>query len=471
MPEHFNNSEDIFAIWQKCVEKLKPFIEKPTFEACIKKMVPINFENNVFLIGSTGFALNIINKKPKCIDLIEVFIQNMTSSKVQVKFIEISGISDSDSDESDAEINSQLSLPLEDPFKNETKPVAPKKRSSFVINSKYNFENFVVGESNTLAYSACFAVASNPGRGYNPLFIYGGVGLGKTHLLQAIANTVLQKNPDSNIEYTSAEKFTNEFISHLRENKMDDFKSKYRSVDFLLIDDIQFLKNKEETQNEFFHTFNELHSAGKQIVITSDRPPKEIPNITDRLSSRFDSGLKVDIQPPDIETRQAILIKKAEVENIKVPQDVIYFIAENINTNIRELEGALVTVIARASILNGGVINIETAQKALKDVISEKKDKKITIEEIQKYTAKYFGIDISDLKSPKRDQKYSLPRHIAMYIAREETDLSYMDIARAFNKNDHTTVKHAYEKVSGNLKSNSDGTKNSIKNILDMIKN
>ncbi|MCQ2736743.1 MAG: DnaA/Hda family protein, partial [bacterium] len=209
--------------------------------------------------------------------------------------------------------------------------------------------------------------------------------------------------------------------------------------------------------------------AGKQIVIACDRPPKAIPNITDRLTSRFESGLKVDIQPPDIETRQAIIAKKAEVEKIYVPRDVIYFIAENINTNIRELEGALITVIASASFQNGGVVDLAVAQSALKDVIAGKNDKKFAVEEIQKCTAKYFCIDIADLKSAKRDQKYSVPRHIAMYLTREQTDLSYKDIAKAFNKNDHTTIKHAYEKVKASIAS-SDDTKSNIRNILDMLK-
>ena len=446
---------DINKIWDKCLRVLEKKIDTVTFKTCIKNITPIKFEENVLILGVTPFAFSKIEKNLIYKNLIEISVQmQIDNSDIEVKFEEKAVEPETVSEDKEN--------------KTTTEPIKIKGASSFYINPKYKFENFVVGASNELAHSACFAVATNPGKAYNPLFIYGGVGLGKTHLLQAIANTVLSKNPNTNIEYTSADKFTSEFISHLKESKTEIFREKYRNVDFLLIDDMQFLQNKKETQNEFFHTFNELHSAGKQIVITSDRPPKEIPNISDRLSSRFESGLKVDIQPPNIETRQAILMKKAEVEKIYVPQDVINFIAENITTNIRELEGALTGVIARASLKNLP-IDMSIAKEALKNDISYK-EKDIDIEQIQKCTAKYFGIDVIDLKSSKRDQKYSIPRHIAMYLAREKTNMSYLDIARAFNKSDHTTVKHAYEKVLASLRSDSDETKNSVNNIIDMIK-
>ena len=446
---------DINKIWEKCLGFLEKKIDTVTFETCIKNIIPLKFENNVLILGVTPFALSKIEKNDFYKNLIEISVQmQIDNSDVEIKFKEKVVVTEQVVENKENNISSDEPIKL--------------NSSSFYINPKYKFENFVVGASNELAHSACFAVATNPGKAYNPLFIYGGVGLGKTHLLQAIANTVLSQIPKTNIEYTSAEKFTSEFISHLKEAKTEIFRKKYRNVDFLLIDDMQFLQNKKETQNEFFHTFNELHSAGKQIVITSDRPPKEIPNISDRLSSRFESGLKVDIQPPNIETRQAILMKKAEVEKIHVPQDVINFIAENITTNIRELEGALTGVIARASLKNVP-IGMDIAKEALKNDISYK-EKDIDIEEIQRCTAKYFGIDVADMKSSKRDQKYSVPRHIAMYIAREKTNMSYLEIARAFNKSDHTTVKHAYEKVLSSLKSDSDETKNSINNIIDMIK-
>lgn len=459
MEEPVNISE----IWTKCVSQLEHLTEKPTFETCIKSISPSEYDQskNVFYLEAPSFSLNMISKKPECLNLIDLLLKNIIPG-VRAEFIELNPTSAPDM----TAIEEEPEKADDDKKDND---VPKRQPPSFAINPKYRFENFVVGESNTLAYSACYAVASNPGKGYNPLFIYGGVGLGKTHLLQAIANTVLASNPDCNIEYTSAGNFTDAFVAHLRENRMDEFKKRYRNLDFLLIDDIQFLKGKDETQNEFFYTFSELHSAGKQIVIACDRPPKAIPNITDRLTSRFESGLKVDIQPPDIETRQAIIAKKAEVENIYVPRDVIYFIAENINTNIRELEGALITVIASASFQNGGVVDLAVAQSALKDVIAGKNDKKFAVEEIQKCTAKYFCIDIADLKSAKRDQKYSVPRHIAMYLTREETDLSYKDIAKAFNKNDHTTIKHAYEKIKASIAS-SDDTKSNIRNILDMLK-
>lgn len=444
---------NIDEIWQKCTSQLENSIEKPTFEMCIKSMCPISIEKDIFKISVNSFALKLLKSKPKSMATLEQVVKENISTSTNIEFIEI---------ENKTENSKEIQ-------KIET-PSAPEKKSyysSFNINPKYTFETFVVGESNNIAFSASLAVANKPGRNYNPLFIYGGVGLGKTHLLQAIANTIAKNNPKSKIEYISMESFSTEMVEHIRENNIVKFKKKYRNVDILLIDDVQYLIGKEGTQDEFFHTFNELHGAGKHIVISSDRPPKEIPGIHDRLRSRFEWGLTVDIQQPDIETRQAILLKKADIEKIDIPQEVIQYIAEKINTNIRELEGALIKVTARASLLNKK-IDIELAGQALKDIISIK-EKKITPDLIQQCVANYFGVKISDIISSKRDQKYSYPRHIAMYLTRELTNLSYLEIAKSLGKNDHTTVKHAYDKINKMIEDPSDRTKTNLENIRNSI--
>jgi chromosomal replication initiator protein len=315
------------------------------------------------------------------------------------------------------------------------------------LNARYTFETFVIGASNRFAHAASLAVAETPAKAYNPLFIYGGVGLGKTHLMHAVGHHVLQQNPVANILYLSSERFINEFIMSIRENSTDAFRDRYRSIDVLLIDDIQFLANKEQTQEEFFHTFNALHEAGKQIVISSDRPPKEIPTLEDRLRSRFEWGLITDIQPPDLETRIAILQRKAKADGLMVPEEVAYFIATQINSNIRELEGALIRVMAFSSLINQD-ISVELAEQALKDIISPDRPKAITVSQIQKVIGDHFGLKVEELKAKKRTKHVAFARQIAMYLTRELTDMSLPKIGDAFGGRDHTTVLHAYDKVS-----------------------
>ncbi|BER91257.1 chromosomal replication initiator protein DnaA [Thermatribacter velox] len=321
------------------------------------------------------------------------------------------------------------------------------------LNPRYTFESFVVGNGNKFAHAAAFAVAEGPARSYNPLFIYGGVGLGKTHLMHAIGHHIIRNNPELRVVYASSEKFTNELINAIRDDKTEEFRQKYRSVDVLLIDDIQFLAGKERTQEEFFHTFNALYEAFKQIVLTSDRPPKEIPTLEDRLRSRFEWGLIADIQPPDLETRIAILRKKAELEMIEVPDEVIYFIADKIPSNIRELEGALVRIKAFCT-LNQISPTVEIAQEILKDIIPRKHPKKISVAAIQKVVAEHFNIKPSAMKMKKRTKELAYPRQIAMYLARELTDLSLPSIGSEFGGRDHTTVLHAFEKIKSDMERN-----------------
>lgn len=321
------------------------------------------------------------------------------------------------------------------------------------LNPKYTFATFVVGNSNKFAHAAAMAVAESPARAYNPLFIYGGVGLGKTHLMHAIGHYILDKNPNMRIVYASSEKFTNELINAIRDDKTEEFRQKYRNVDVLLIDDIQFLAGKERTQEEFFHTFNALHEASKQIVLTSDRPPKEIPTLEDRLRSRFEWGLIADIQPPDLETRIAILRKKAELEEIDIPDEVLFFIANHIPSNIRELEGALVRVKAFCN-LNSVPPSLSVAQEVLKDVFPKKETQKVSVATIQRVVAEHFGLKASMLRARKRSKDIAYPRQIAMYLARELTDLSLPSIGEEFGGRDHTTVLHAYEKIKEDIAKN-----------------
>ena len=313
------------------------------------------------------------------------------------------------------------------------------------INKKYTFESFVSGSSNQFAHAAAMAVSNNPATIYNPLFIYGGVGLGKTHIIHAIGNNILKSKKNLKICYYSSEKFTNELINSLRHAKMQEFRDKFRSIDVLLIDDIQFIAGKKSTQEEFFHTFNALYESHRQIVVTSDKFPKEIPDLEERLRSRFEWGLIADIQAPDIETKQAILRMKAEQNNIDLPEDVAFFLANSITSNIRELEGYLIRIGAYSS-LTSTPINLDMAKAVLKDILVEN-NKEITIEKIQKTVADYFQIRLGELKSTKRLKNLVMPRQIAMYICRQMTDMSYPEIGAKFGGKDHSTIIHAIKKI------------------------
>ena len=328
-------------------------------------------------------------------------------------------------------------------------PLSPSK-----LNSRFTFDSFVVGPSNRFAAAAGLAVAESPAKAYNPLFVYGQVGLGKTHLIQAITHKISQLHPQLKHFYMSSERFTNELIDSIRTRSTNAFRKKYREIDVLLIDDIQFIAGKESTQEEFFHTFNVLHDSRKQIIITSDRPPKEISNLEERLTSRFSWGLITDIQPPDFETRVAILRKKMESETVKVPEDVIYFIAEQIKTNIRELEGALIRVAAYA-LLEDTPISLDMAKIILKDMVQES-TKIISIEMIQKTVSQFFGVTTADLRAKKRTKNIVVARQMAMYLCRNLANLSLPEIGNAFGGKDHTTVLHSCKKIEQEMESNPD---------------
>jgi chromosomal replication initiator protein len=335
------------------------------------------------------------------------------------------------------------------------------------LNPRYTFETFVVGSSNQFAQAACQAVAELPSRAYNPLFIYGGVGLGKTHLLHAVGHQTARLFPGMSVLYLSSERFTNELINAIRYDRMGEFRGRYRTMDLLLIDDIQFISGKERTQEEFFHTFNDLYESRKQIIVSSDCSPKDIPDIDERLRSRFEWGLIADIQPPDFETRVAILKKKAAVERVRLPDDVAYLIAGRIRSNIRELEGSLTRMIAFCS-FSGRDLTTDLAHEVLGDLWG-KEEKVITIDQIQKKVAESFSVSVSDLKAKTRTKAVALPRQIAMYVARQLTHASLAEIGRAFGGKDHTTVLHAVDKVQSLLQDDAKLRKN-VESLIHSIK-
>lgn len=331
------------------------------------------------------------------------------------------------------------------------------------LNPKYTFDTFVVGNSNRFAHAASLAVAETPSRAYNPLFIYGGVGLGKTHLMHAIAHHILDKSPLNRVVYVSSETFTNELINCIKDDRINQFRAKYREKDVLLIDDIQFLENKERTQEEFFHTFNSLYEASRQIIVSSDRPPKGLSTLEDRLRSRFEWGLITDIQPPDLETRVAILRKKAQMEGLSVPDESLEYIAIRIVSNIRELEGALTRLLAYAQ-LHAAPITMELTEAALQNILPEKKPRPITIARIQTLVAKEFDLKPEDLCVKRRTRNLVVPRQIAMYLSRELTDASLPKIGDAFGGRDHTTVMYSCDKVASELEKNGE-----LRSLLDRL--
>jgi chromosomal replication initiator protein len=351
----------------------------------------------------------------------------------------------------------------------EAMPLPPASAGGNTVNlsGRYTFSNFIVGSANRLAHAAALSVAERPGHAYNPLFLYGGVGLGKTHLMHAIGNAVAVKFPRKRILYATSEKFTNDFINSIREQKMEDFRNRYRRIDVLLIDDIQFIAERERTQEEFFHTFNTIHEAGKQIVLSSDRPPKAITTLEERLRSRFEWGLIADLTPPDLETRIAILRSKAEDQLNLIPAEVIEFIARKVVSNVRELEGALNRVVAYAS-MSGMPINNELASAVLSNVMYNPKKRSITPQRIVRAVADYYGVNLDQLRSSKRDKAIVVPRQIAMYLIREETDISLLRIGAELGGRDHSTVLHACDKINREMAEN-DELRREISAVREMI--
>jgi chromosomal replication initiator protein len=423
-------------LWNETLQKIKSAFKEETYDLWVKPLHALRWENSQMVLGVPNRFFSEWVKK-NCQQTIESALKDLLGRDASLVF-EVSQAAVSTVAEETAPLPAApppppLAAPLEEPF-----------------NLKYSFSSFVVGPSNRFAHAAAEAVSKAPGRTYNPLFLYGGVGLGKTHILHAIGHNILKTDPSARILYISSEKFINEFIDALRFDRMKDFRAKYRSLDCLLIDDIQFLVGKENSQEEFFYTFNSLYDSRKQIVISSDRTPTET-RVGDRLVSRFEWGVVADIQPPDLETRIAILRKKAATENIFVPDDVILYIASQIRANIRELEGSLIRIVAFSS-LTGAPLTVDAARETLKDIVSANEaSRPIAIQDIQKTVADHFNLDLKDMRSKRRTDAVAFPRQIAMHLARTLTDCSTTEIGECFGGKDHTTVMHACNKIKNKL--------------------
>ncbi len=443
-------SSNLDNIWTEVLNLIKVELTEVSFNTWLKTVEPVNIsDTKVILAAPNEFTKNIL--EGRYLNLIKNAFKQVTEQDFEIYFT-MPG-------EEDFNVNTQEAKVEE--FDNNNQKA--------ILNPKYTFDSFVIGSSNRFAHAASLAVAEAPAKAYNPLFIYGGVGLGKTHLMHAIGHYILSQNPNSKVVYVTSEKFTNELINSIREYRNEEFRNKYRNIDVLLVDDIQFIAGKEGTQEEFFHTFNALHEANKQIIISSDRPPKDIPTLEDRLRSRFEWGLITDIQAPDLETRVAILRKKATIENLVINDDVMLYIASNIQSNIRELEGALIRVVAYSSLTNSEV-SIELAEEALKDILSNTKVKEINVDLIKQTISKNFNIKMDDFDSKKRTRAIAYPRQIAMYLTRELTDLSLPKIGDEFGGRDHTTVIHAYDKIAKELETDTN-LKRKLDNIVNDLKN
>jgi len=440
-----NSKEDI---WQELLFNIKKKVDPQNFKIWLEPLQIHSFTNNKVIIETpNSFFKEMIEKK--YLNLIKGETREIIGKDVEVDFIIVSQI------------------------KNREKAgliySSPKRTFFNRLNPRYTFFNFVVGNNNRLAHAAALAVAQSPAQAYNPLFIYGDVGLGKTHLLQAIAHYINKKKSFLNFSYISSEQFTNEMINAIKDDKTVEFRRKYRYTDILLVDDVHFLAGKERTQEEFFHTFNALYEARKQIVLSSDRPPTEISTLQERLQSRFEWGLIADIQPPDLETRIAILKKRADAEKMHLPDEVAIFIAERVKTNIRKLEGCLVSLIAHVALFKEK-LDMDSIKEALKDILPEKEHELITIGLIQKVVSEYYNIKEENIKSKNRTKTVAFPRQIAMYLCRELTDASFPEIGGNFGGKDHTTVMYAWRKIN-DLKDKNKDLSSELEKLKKMLKN
>ncbi len=438
--------DEIDEIWKRTCAPLKDALAEVSYETWIATLKPLDAVGDRFLLeASTPFHRNMITSRYS--ELVRNALRAATRRDYEL----------------------EVYLPGEtagDRRRPEPEPGIGAYANG--LNPKYTFDTFVIGNSNRFAHAASLAVAESPADAYNPLFLYGGVGLGKTHLMHAIGHHMLRENPAIKLVYITSENFTNELISAIQNNRNTEFRERFRNVDVLMVDDIQFIAGRDSTQEEFFHTFNQLHASGKQIIISSDKPPRDIPTLEERLRSRFEWGLIADIQRPDYETRIAILRKKAQVEHIDVSDDIIAFIADKIESNIRELEGSLTRIIAYAS-LSGKPITMAVAEEALRNILSIKDPKRITPDVITQVVSDFYGVSPEDVKSSKRNREIALPRQIAMYLTRDLTELSLPRIGDAFGGRDHTTVMHACDKIS-QLLQNDPALKNSLAELRKTIR-
>ena len=444
---------DLTALWDQILQKMQQELSTSSFETWVKRTRLLTISDNKLVIGVPNkFARDWLGTR--YVSTLQKAVQDTLGRPASMQFVIADNLEQMDPAQ------------IIDADGHTAQPTTPVKKFSLpLLNPKYTFDTFVVGNSNRFAHAGSLAVSEAPAKAYNPLFIYGGVGLGKTHLMHAIGHQVLNHHRESRVVYVTSEKFTNELIDSIKDDTTVHFRNRYRSVDVLLIDDIQFLAGKERTQEEFFHTFNTLYEANKQIVVSSDRPPKDIPTLEERLRSRFEWGLIADIQAPDLETRVAILRKKAILDNLDIEDDVLSYIAAHIDTNIRELEGALIRVMAYSTITSKSDITVELATEALQEILPDSKPKIITSKEIKKIVAEYFHLQVQDLVGKKRTRTIAYPRQIAMYLCRELTDASFPKIGDDFGGRDHTTVMHANDKIARELNEDPE-----LEHIIEEIK-
>jgi chromosomal replication initiator protein len=444
---------DAKQVWRAALGELQVSLSPANFETWLKETALVAVDDNRFRVAvPNGFAKDWLETRYR--SLISQTLARVVGYSVQVDFEVREGLSAASED--GLVDNVEAPQPLQSastPVRLEPGRVGGTESGSATLNPRYTFRSFIVGSANRLAHAASLSVAERPGHAYNPLFLYGGVGLGKTHLMHAIGNQVLARFPRKRVVYATSEKFTNEFITSIQQGKIDEFRSRYRRIDLLLIDDIQFIADKERTQEEFSHTFNAIHEDGKQIVLSSDRPPKLITTLEERLRSRFEWGLIADLTAPDLETRIAILRAKAEEGGVHIGSDVLEFIARKVISNIRELEGALNRIVAYAN-MGGMPISIELAQAVLSNVLYNPKRRLVTPERIVHAVSEYYSVELDALKGQKRDRAIVMPRQIAMYLMRAETDVSLLRIGQELGGRDHSTVLHACDKIDRETQEN-----------------
>lgn len=441
---------DLDLIWEKVKNAIEKEMSDISYNTWIVPLKPSSLDSNVFSLT----APNDFHKSyaQQYIPLIRNSFLSLSKTDVDIRIF----------------VPGDESVSFVPENKNTGREINGSHREN-KMNPDYNFGSFVVGSGNRFAHAACVAVAEKQGgRNFNPLFLYGGSGLGKTHLMHSIGNYVMANNPEKKVIYVQSENFVNEFIYTIKENKYDDFRNKYRSADMLLIDDIQFIEGKDQMQIEFFHTFNSLYESGKHIIMTCDKPPQSLAKLEERLRTRFACGLTVDIQPPDYETRVVILKKRAQINNSDVPEDVIDYIATNVATNIRELEGAFNTVLCYS--LLAGDINIDVAREALKDIVSPASAKKISSDFIMEIVSNYYNITVDDIKSKRRSNEIAIPRQIAMYLCRNIIDMTFPQIGSDFGNRDHTTVMHACTKITEEINSGKAKTVKDLEELKKIIK-
>jgi chromosomal replication initiator protein len=444
---------DAKQVWRAALGELQVSLSPANFETWLKETALVAVDDNRFRVAvPNGFAKDWLETRYR--SLISQTLARVVGYSVQVDFEVREGLAGALAEDGVKPAQAEAGgAPAPQPVRLEPGRVGGPDGGSVNLNPRYTFRNFIVGSANRLAHAASLSVGERPGHAYNPLFLYGGVGLGKTHLMHAIGNQVLARFPRKRVVYATSEKFTNEFITSIQQGKIDEFRARYRRIDLLLIDDIQFIADKERTQEEFFHTFNAIHEDGKQIVLSSDRPPKLITTLEERLRSRFEWGLIADLTAPDLETRIAILRAKAEEQSVHIAADVLEFIARKVISNIRELEGALNRIVAYAN-MGGMPISIELAQAVLSNVLYNPKRRLVTPERIVQAVSDYYSVELDQLKGQKRDRAIVMPRQIAMYLMRAETDVSLLRIGQELGNRDHSTVLHACDKIDRETQEN-----------------